>query len=59
MPKGVRSYESCLGITHVGTILVGQEVRGHTREPRGMVAASGSGASRLDFKSFLWHPRAT
>lgn len=49
MPKGIRSYESCLGITHIGKTLLEQEVEGHTVEAR-LVTAPGSEVSRLDLK---------
>lgn len=56
MPKGVRSYESCLGVTHVGKTLLEQEVWQCATEPRAMVILSGSGASRVDLKKHTSTP---
>ena len=50
MPKGIRSYESCLGITQIGKTLLEQDVGGHTMEARVLVTAPGSEVSRLDLK---------
>lgn len=55
MPKGVSSYESCLGIIHVGKTLE-QEVRAQAMEPSVTVTSSGLRASELDLRNLLWHP---